>query len=182
MGINKVLQKQKNYGNFLNKLSKNSISINNYLLVLLIVNIIFVLFHSLIIYYLANLKKCLCFQKLNKENYSNINYLIIIETLTLIPFVISFIGSLILYLSKNIKKGGGKNNINIKSYYTVFYIAYGIGLLINTYFLYNVKKLAENVKKDCECSHNWIRYLLYIYSIYMVFIIISGIITLFFIN
>jgi hypothetical protein len=82
-----------------------------------------------------------------------------------------------MFLKK--QKGGGESN---KIPYTVFYITYGIILLINIYFLYNVKKLAENVKEDCECSHSWIRYLLYIYSIYMAFMIIGGIITLFFMN
>lgn len=178
MGINKLLEKQKNYKNFLNKQLKNPSLINNFLLSSLIINIIFTLFHSFIIYYLVNLKKCLCFEESNNKNYSNINYLIIIESLALVSFILASIASLILMFYKS-QKGGGDNK---KISHTVFYITYGIILLINFYFLYNVKKLAENVKEDCECSHSWIRYLLYIYSIYMVLIIISGIITLFFMN
>jgi len=182
MWVNNILQKQKNYENLLNKqFNINPSSLKNYSIILLIVYILFILFHSLIIYYLAKLKKCLCFEELNNKNYSNINYLIIIESLTLIPFVLGFISILaFIFYTNNKQKGGSKNNIN--KYFTVFYITYGIILLINIYFLYNVKKLAENVKENCECSHNWIRYLLYIYSIYLVFVIISGIITIFFMN
>jgi hypothetical protein len=178
MNLNKILQKQENYKNFLKKeLIKNPSSLQNSMLILLIIYIIFILFHSFIIYYLVNLKKCLCFEELNNTNYSNINYLIIIESITLLPFILGFISTLIfifIYYNKK-QKGGAKNS-------KTFYVLYGIMLLINIYFLYNVKKLAENIKEDCECSHSWIRYLLYIYSIYMVFVIISGIITIFLMN
>lgn len=175
MGINKLLEKSQKYNNFFkSQLSKNP---SIFLIVNLIVFIIFILFHSFIIYYLVNLKKCLCFEELNNKNYSNINYLIILESLTLLPGVLGLISVLILIYYTNKKQKGGSENTKIS--YIVFYIMYGIILLINIYFLYNVKKLAENVKEDCECSHSWIRYLLYIYSIYIVYTVISVIITLY---
>ena len=130
---------------------------------------------------IVNLKKCLCFQELNDKNYSNINFLIIIESLVLISYVIVFILALILtliFMYINKKQKGGSTNDN--SYFIIGSIIYAIILLLNIYFLYNVKKLSENIKEDCECSHSWIRYLLYIYAINIIIMIPSGIIRLFY--
>jgi Mn2+/Fe2+ NRAMP family transporter len=173
--------KIENFKNFKNLLNKDPTVIHSVLTasyVSLAVLIIFILFHSFIIYYLVNLKKCLCFQELNDKNYSNINFLIIIESLVLIQFLITFILILILMYSINKKQKGGSTNDN--SYFIIGSIIYGVILFLNIYFLYNVKKLSENIKEDCECSHSWIRYLLYIYAINIIFIVISGIIRLFY--
>lgn len=151
----------------------------------LVVYTLYIIFYSFIIYYLVNLKKCLCFQEENKENYSNINYLIIFESLGLILCIISFIGiSILLYSINSKQKGGMQNIVSITKYIIIFCIVIiFIISIIQFYFMYNVKKLEENIKKDCDCSHNWIRYLLYIQTIIVLFsfiiFIIVGIIILF---
>jgi hypothetical protein len=150
------------------KLIKNDPSLKNilyFLLTILIFNIIYI---SAILYYLSKLKDCTCFQIKNKINYSNINYLIIIESIILFMYIISLIATLYsISIINNPKSGGGK------SFNPSQLISLIIMILIYGYFVYYVYKLYENVDKDCECTQSWLRYLLYIQATLMFITIIT---------
>ena len=143
------------------KLTQNSISKNIY--IVLAVYIVGIILVSYVIYYLNSLKNCQCFQEKNKENYSNLNYLIIIESIILGLNVITALIILSRLFTMNSPKQGGGSNASIS-----LYIVLILYLLIFGYFIYYVYKLYENVDVKCECSENWIRYLLYIQAIIMI--------------
>jgi hypothetical protein len=138
---------------------------------LLLYGIIGIAYISFIINYLNTLKSCSCYQKENQLNYSNITYLIIIESFALAIFILLTISIIymIIILNKG-QKGGNKN----KSYKTGFYIGYLISLIIYGYFIYYVYKLSENVNEECECTKSWMRYLLYIQAIFILIGLISS--------
>jgi len=184
--MNKLLKDKKNVKDLISTISNKDLEFTRkYGIAYLVLYTLYIIVYSFIIYYLVNLKKCLCFQEENKENYSNINYLIILESFGLILCIFLFIGVLIVLYSINSKqKGGMQNIVSITKYITIFCII--IILIIQFYFIYNVKKLEENIKKDCDCSNNWIRYLLYIQTVLILYsfilFIIIGIFLLFFTN
>ena len=67
---------------------------SNYLNLLsasIFITALFIFFLGYIVYYLNNLKKCRCFQEENSINKSNIEYLIIIEAVTIAMNVIVLI-------------------------------------------------------------------------------------------
>jgi hypothetical protein len=154
------------------KLNKNSLKLSskpniiniiniikklNYLL--LIASFIAIIYISLIIYYLNNLVKCDCYNKLNEKNYSNIQFLIIIESIILTLFILVFISSLYnFFLFKN---GGMTSVVNVKSLLITLIISI-LAFVINIYIIYTIYKISQNIKDNCECSKSWIRYLLYI--------------------
>lgn len=130
--------------------------------------IILIIYIGSIIHYLNKLKECPCFLEKNKENNSNITYLIVIESIILAIYIIYVLGLIYLIYVFNSKKIGG--GIRIMSY-----ISFLLILIINGFFIYYVSKLSQNVSEDCECSKSWIRYLLYIQSFGMFLtIIVNG--------
>ena len=135
-----------------------------------IFNIIYI---SSIIYYLNQLKNCNCIEEKNKSNYTNINYLIIIESIILaLNILYSLFMIILLYRIKGSKSGGAYNQ-PISNY-----ITFGILLVIYGYFIYYVYKLRQNIQ-DCSCGNSWLRYLLYIQVILMIFGLFSYFMTLF---
>jgi len=166
---------QKSTRNILEKFDNSMInSAKMSLYGLLAFNILVILYTSGIIYYLNKLQECTCYQEKNKENYSNITYLIAIESIILainIIYFIIFCGS--IYFLNKIKKGGaGKNN-------TLIYIALLLYIILYSYFVYNVYKIYQNVSSDCECTQNWLRYLLYIQTVFNAFIILYYLFSMF---
>jgi hypothetical protein len=141
---------------------------------LLAFNILVIIYTSAIIYYLNKLQECACYQEKNKENYSNISYLIGIESIILAINIIYVIvlGASIYFLNK-VKKGGAENN-NI-----MIYIVLLLNIVLYSYFVYYVYKIYQNVSSDCECTQNWLRYLLYIQTVFMAFYIIIMLYNLF---
>ena len=121
--------------------------------------LILILFLIYIIFYLNNLKNCQCFQDENIKNVSNIDYLIIIEALSLAMNIIILINLISLYLSVDKIKSGGSYSFDTKLSLFIGILVY---IIVYGFFVYNVFKLSENVKYDCVCSTNPIRYLLYI--------------------
>ena len=110
------------------------------------------------------LRNCTCFVESNKSHYTNMTYLIIIESILLIfnIFLLITFSVGLFGLSKVGSKSGGAVDIN---YYSLGgFILY---FIIYAYFVYCVYKLQENVKKDCECTQDWVRYLLYIQAIFI---------------
>jgi len=133
-----------------------------------------IIFCSIILNYLRNVDKCTCYNEENNPNI-NIKYLIAIETLLIIINIIGFLYcSYSLYSIKNIQNGGGMfKNQTLNIVYTVVYtILYSI-------FIYYVYNYAKKVDISCNCTYNWIRYLLYIQSFFMLFSIFFLIISLF---
>lgn len=130
-----------------------------------------------ILFYLVKLRDCKCYQTRNKINYSNITYLIVIESILMAFSIITLIGLLATILTVNsLKSGGGKRNLHPS-----LYVGFTIYILINGYFIYYVYKLYENVdidrkdaKEYCECSDSWLRYLLYIQSLLILFSIMAN--------
>ena len=146
----------------------------NLLSVSIIITGLFIFFLGYIVYYLNNLKKCRCFQEENSVNKSNIEYLIIIEAITIAFNVVILINLITKYMTiDKLKSGGYSTNAKI-------YIYIGILLYLTVYgfFVHHVYKLSQSVNDDCICSQNPIRYLLYlqaiIISIYLLFLIYAA--------
>jgi hypothetical protein len=133
---------------------------------LLFLLIIIIAYISSIIFYLNNLKKCSCYNELDKNNYSNLNYLILIESILLSFSIILVILFLIGIFFANILQKGGSENINYILYFTAI-----IPLIIYGFFFYYVYKVHQNLNKihDCYCSQSKLIYLLYIQCIIMIF-------------
>ena len=149
---------------------------SNYLNLLsasIFITALFIFFLGYIVYYLNNLKKCRCFQEENSMNKSNIEYLIIIEAVTIAMNVIVLINLLSIYMNVDkLKSGGysGKTKLFI-------YIGVLIYLTVYGFFVHNVYKLSQSVDEDCLCSQDPIRYLLYFQAIliliYLIFMILG---------
>jgi hypothetical protein len=156
--VNKELSKKNNL-----KMLKSMVYI------MLIVNIIIIIYLSSIIYYLNKLKECQCFLDKNKSNYSDINYLIIIESILLAFQIIAFISIVyVIYIINNVKIGGGKETT------ITVYIIFSILFLIYGFFVYYVFKLSENISDDCSCSKSWLRYLLYIQTFFIILSLVGN--------
>jgi hypothetical protein len=139
----------------------------------LIFYILAISYISGIIYYLNTLKDCSCYKEENKTNYSNITYLIVIESFILTMFIIGLIGSIfIIYYMNNVKNipimTGGKQS-SLYTFLIILLLFSLIGCGIQIYFIYNVYKLSENVNNECICTKSWLRYLLYIQTIIITF-------------
>ena len=147
------------------KYSESNKGINlltNSLYVTIFFFIIATIYVGSIIYYLVKLKECPCFLEKNKENNSNISYLILIESLIIAVYIIIILSLIYLtYVLNNKKIGGGSKII-------AYYISFLVMLIIYGFFIYYVFKLSENISEDCNCSKSWIRYLLYIQTVIMI--------------
>lgn len=155
------------YNNFIKNLSKKNLNgkslLNPLLYSILIVTLISIAYISSIIYYLNSLKSCKCFEEKNKNNYSNLTFLIIIEYIILIMNIILFLGSIYLFSILNNMPSGGANSTGNKN--ILFYIWFLVYLGIYGYFIYNVYKINENIDLKCDCAKSWLRYLLYIQTV-----------------
>jgi hypothetical protein len=146
-----------------NTLFKLLKTINYFILSFSLLGIIYI---SLIIYYLNNLSKCNCFNQLNDNNYSDINFLIFIEYIILILFILLFLISINNFFM--LKGGNYSNKYDFLSIFILFFI-----LSINIYILLTILKISQNVNNDCKCTNSWIRYLLYFQGIIILFNTIS---------
>ena len=133
--------------------------------------IIGILFVGSILYYLNKLKTCQCFIERNKKNHSNIEFLIIVEGVILALFIFGFLTSLFVLYS--VKSGGNYGNYIIYGLIVLFLI-----IFVQSYFIYNVYKLSQNIDEKCECAKSWIRYLLYIQTFFIITSLISLIINI----
>ena len=133
--------------------------------------LIVIAYISGIIYYLNNLKKCDCF----KNSNINLTYLIVIESIILALNVITSLFLIVIVFSFNNSISGGGNN-NAKIYLMIIAV---LNILILGYFIYNVYKLSKELNENCECSNSWLRYLLYIQSVFMLFSVGTSLYALF---
>jgi len=126
----------------------------------IIFSVIFILSLIGIIYYLTQLKNCVCFQKRNEENKTSLNYLIIIDILLLIFYILVFF---LLVFSKNSKSmsGGGSSGNILKNVYYGIIISVIILIVLTMFFINYVYRLSLSVDPDCECSNSKLKYLLY---------------------
>ena len=146
------------------KLNNNRLSYNIYSIYLsVIINIIVIIWCSFIINYLSKIDSCDCYNEKNKSNYSNIKYLIIFEYLIIVFSIIMIVSSLSKLNSKNNQKGGGLLDNPLMLFFNL------LSIIIFIYFIYYVYKFSENVNINCGCTQNWIRYLLYIQSFFLLF-------------
>lgn len=165
--IKKSIKKNKeNFNQIMKNLSgKNKLDkslITTMLYSILAVTLISVAYISSIIYYLNTLKSCKCFQEKNENNYSNLTFLIIIESIILTMNIILVLGTLFMISMVNNLPSGGAENKNMW-----FYLWFVVYLGIYGYFIYNVYKIYENIDPNCDCTENWLRYLLYIQAVVM---------------
>lgn len=143
--------------------------------VMLIINLIVIAYISGIIHYLNKLQSCDCYKDKNDENYSNLTYMVIIEAIILTLYIISTLVIIIsLFAIKDIKQSGaGKKGMT-----TYLIVTLILNLIITGYFVYNVYKLSENIDPACDCTKDWLRYLLYIQAFVMGIGIIGNLIVL----
>lgn len=167
--MNNIEISNKNYN--LIKVKSNYL---NLLSISIFITALFIFFIGYLMHYLNDLRKCKCFQEENAINKSNIEYLLIIETVTIALNIIILINLINMYMSIDKLKSGGystKTKLSI-------YIGVLIYLIIYGFFVYNVYKLSQNVNEECECTLNPVRYLLYfqatIILIYLIFLV-SGV-------
>ena len=66
----------------------------------------------------------------------------------------------------NGKMKGGANSTYMSLMLLPIIIAI-IMTVVYGYFIYYVYELSKNINKECECSDEWIRYLLYFQSVIM---------------
>jgi hypothetical protein len=153
------------------QLKSNPSLLKTPLYIALIIYLIVISYISGIIYYLNNLKKCDCF----KNSNINLTYLIVIESIILALNVITALFLIVIVFSFNNSISGGGNN-NAKIYLMIIAV---INILILGYFIYNVYKLSKELDENCECSTSWLRYLLYIQTVFMLFSIGTSLYALF---
>lgn len=143
--------------------------------VILVFNIVVIAYISGIIHYLNKLQSCDCYRDKNEENYSNLTYLVIIEAIILTLYVISTVVIIIgIFAIKDIKQSGAGE----KSMTTYLIVTLIVNLAITMYFVYNVYKLSQNIDAKCDCTKDWLRYLLYIQALFMTIGIIGNLIVL----
>jgi len=158
--------------NNLNGYKKAMIEYRKYLtisiILIIVISIILIIWCSIIINYLSKINSCNCYNEENKSNYSDIQYLIILETIIIVIsifFILLFSPYLYLYFIKN-KSGGGMSSNPLKYIMSLLYI------IVWGFFVYYVYKFSENVNVNCICTQSWIRYLLYIQSFFMLITIL----------
>ena len=144
--------------------ANSSMVLNNakgYLYTMIVSYVLVIIYVSYIIYYLNTLKNCKCYQDKDRLNYSNITYLVIIESLIIAINIIAVISLLFVLSYMNKSKSGGGSFSKFLPYYVILAVIF----LISLYFIYYVYKLSENIDPNCPCSQSWLRYLLYIQAV-----------------
>jgi Tfp pilus assembly protein PilO len=155
----------------LQKLNLKNNSLYTYFFLAIVIYLVVIAYISSIIYYLNNLKKCSCFN----NSDVNLTYLIVIESIILTLNIITTVLLILAFIMlNNVKSGGGNSNVRL---YIIITLIIQISIL--GYFVYNVYKLSKNIDENCNCSKDWLRYLLYIQSIIMLFSVIFNIYALF---
>jgi hypothetical protein len=146
---------------------------------LLVYYLIVIAYISGIIHYLVNLRNCECYKDKNSKNYSNLTYLIVIESILLALSVLAVIGliPLIVLLNKGSKSGGGEGLYDsLRKGQLLFILFY---LVIYGLFLFYVFRLYENVNISCPCTQSWLRYLLYIQTLFIFIGVIMNVLAFF---
>jgi len=149
---------------------------------LLVYYLIVIAYISGIIHYLVNLRNCECYKDKNSKNYSNLTYLIVIESILLTLSILAVIGliPLIILLNKGSKSGGsiGSGSLydSLRQGQLLFMLFY---LVIYGLFLFYVFRLYENVNISCPCTQSWLRYLLYIQTLFIFIGVIMNVLAFF---
>ena len=145
---------------------------------LLVYYLIVIAYISAIIHYLVNLRNCECYKDKNGENYSNLTYLIIIESILLALSVLAVIGliPIIILLNKTSQSGGAGLFDYLRQGQLFFMLFY---LVIYGLFLFYVFRLYENVNISCPCTQSRLRYLLYIQTLFIFIGVIMNIFAFF---
>jgi len=141
--------------------------VKNYINPAIIFFVVIIIYISAIISYLNKLKECSCYVDKNNNASSELTYLTVIESVILSINLILLL--FILFMKSkinNLTYGGGNNDTknNLLEYYICAFVLF----VIYFYFIYYVYKLHRNVDDKCECSKNWLRYLLYFQVLLMI--------------
>lgn len=153
-------------------------NISGYLISIIIFTLIYIIAIGYIIKYLNDLKKCDCFEKENASNKVNLNYIIIIEYVSLVLGIIALFKFMMMYyVLSSIKSGGGDEYSNSEKMFMYVYILLTIG--IYGFFIYNVFELMKNTDSKCECTQKPIRFILYFQTILMSLSVLSLVVVLF---
>ena len=112
------------------------------------------------IYYIRDLKTCICFKE-NDKLRTNLEFLEFYEYLELFALLIVFVST--CFLNTKMLNFGGKKSKKRTN------MAAGIlmGVVIVIYFMIkynvmvNVYKLYNGIREECECANKWQRWFLY---------------------
>lgn len=183
-GYKKAIKENKIDINLKNRdydLLKLKSSYQSVLMISILISILIIIMICYVINYLLKLKKCYCFDNENNDTKVNIEFLLIMHIIFLAINLIILINLISYYFSiDKIKVSGGsiinKNKIIGMIIILLYTLVYG-------FFIYNIYKLSNNIKKDCECSRNPIRFLLYIEAfLLLIHLVITLYLGIFFIN
>jgi len=121
---------------------------------IIIISVIFVIIYICNLYYLHNLKNCVCFKVLNIDKKINLNYLLAIN------YILLFI--LIINISTTQKKD---SSLNI-SRLVVSIIIILLLISIYSYYIYNIYEIfkKDNIYKSCDCLESNFKYPLYLHG------------------
>lgn len=128
----------------------------------LVFSIIFILSLFGIIYYLFQLKNCLCFEKRNEEYKANLDYLITIDIVILIFYTILFVSIIFMYQNNTVMSGG---NMIVRNIYYIILSIIIVLIVLTIFFLFHIYKLSFSIDESCECSNSKLKYLLYAQSV-----------------
>jgi hypothetical protein len=137
----------------------------------IVFSLIFILSLGGIIYYLFQLKSCMCFEERNKEYKVNINYLLFIDIILFILYVILFI--LFMYAYNQPMSGGGGISKMIQGAYSTILIVLLLLIVLTLFFLFYVYKLSLSLDESCSCSNSKLKYLLYAQSVLSLLFVVS---------
>ena len=123
--------------------------------------VIFFIIYVCNLYYLHNLKSCLCFKILNMDNKVNLNYLLIFN------YVFLFVLLLNIFKFSTMSSqlsGGGDKNVLIFIISIIFIL---ISILVYGYYIYNIYQLyiKNYLVDECQCLDNNLRFSLYTHGI-----------------
>lgn len=173
--LSKNLAKMEKSSNFVVANSVKS-NFSGFLISIILFTLIYIIALGYIIKYLNDLKKCDCFEKENASNKVNLNYILIIEYVSLVLGIIALFKFMMMYyVLSSIKSGGGDNNG--EKIFMYVYILLTIG--IYGFFIYNVFELMRNTDSKCECTQKPIRFVLYFQTILMSLSVLSLVVALF---
>ena len=142
----------------------------------IIVTIIDLIIFTCNLYYLHNLKKCVCFKELNIDKKINLNYLLFINYILIFTIIINIIN---IINTSTTQKGGSMSRIFIVAT-TITLITLLLYISIYSYYIYNIYEIYKknSISKDCDCLESKFKYSLYIHGAISSVLVIMTTITL----
>ena len=138
----------------------------------IIVSIIYLIIFICNIYYLHNLKNCLCFKQLNIDKKINLNNLLAINYIFLFILIIK---SIYIINISTTQKGGSFISISITA---ITFIVLILFMFMYAYYIDNIYEIykKDSTSKNCDCLESKFKYSLYIHAIILFVTIVFSII------